>query len=324
MKKRYGLVHKIVGLIGLTCVFGMQAALADTTTLCPPIAPALAPEAVPQLLSSAKNKGFLYTVTKDGQTSWVYGTVHVGNQNTVFPGPQLLDVLKQSKALALELDMSIPEDMLKALQAASSADINQQLLSPERTQVVVAAAKAGCMEIERLKPLPVVLQAITLVLNEAKHEGWFTDYSQESFLTGFASSTKRKVHGLESMEEQLNALMGRNASELALMVDKILKEMKLTKNKKTMADMMSMWLGSDVEKLNNYYNWCECINSDLEKAFMARVIDVRNRTMLERAIKLHDQYQGGLLIAVGSLHLMGSTGLLKGFETMGYKVGRVY
>src|SRR5690349_14955524 len=45
---------------------------------CPPTAQDPTPEQVPQLMESARDRGMLWRLTKDGRTSHLYGTLHVG------------------------------------------------------------------------------------------------------------------------------------------------------------------------------------------------------------------------------------------------------
>jgi uncharacterized protein len=301
-----------------------QVPVMAQTATCPPEVPVITPQSVPERMRTAKNKGFLYSFSKDGQTSWLFGTLHLGDESTLFPGPQLQAVLNKSKAVALELDLTDPAALLKSIQAVTASESNQQIATSQRLAAIAAAAKAGCVPIANLTAMPIMLQAMTLVLNEAKFAGYFTDYSQESFLTGFAKATGKKLHGLETMDEQMRALVGENPQELAQIVDSILGSLKSPKTQQTFTRLVAMWRDTDVAKLNDYDQWCNCLNSEIEKKFMSRLIEQRNVIMLGRALKLHDQYQGSLLVGVGSLHLLGETGLVKGLEKLGFKVERLY
>ena len=49
--------------------------------------------------------GFLWRISKDGRTSYLYGTMHVGKFDWAFPGPSLMQALRATDTVALELDM---------------------------------------------------------------------------------------------------------------------------------------------------------------------------------------------------------------------------
>ncbi len=53
---------------------------------CPPAPPVMTSESAAQGIRGAKDKGFLYAFSKNGQTSWLFGTMHIGNEATLFQG----------------------------------------------------------------------------------------------------------------------------------------------------------------------------------------------------------------------------------------------
>ncbi len=220
--------------------------------------------------------------------------------------------------------MSNPSQMLQAMQLITDSKRNQQLQTPQRMSAIALAAQNGCVPLDSLKPLPVLLQAMTLLLNQSRYANLHSEYSQETFLTGFAKASNKNLHGLETMDEQLTALMGTDDNEIGEFIDGVLNELALPKTKQMALDLVAMWRSTDLEKLNNYYVWCDCINTPAEKKLMARLLDARNQVMLQRALALHDQYQGGLFIGVGSLHLIGSTGLISSLAAAGFALERVY
>lgn len=92
---------------------GVQAQPASQTANTPPAAntcPAPwqppTPEQRQAAEREAKDRGFLWRLEKDGKTSHLYGTVHVGRLEWVFPGPALARALQASAVLAMELDVS--------------------------------------------------------------------------------------------------------------------------------------------------------------------------------------------------------------------------
>jgi uncharacterized protein len=98
----------------------MAAAVAVTMALlgpvsaaepCPPQPAPLTPAAVEQGLRSAVDRGLLWRISKGGRSSWLYGTLHVGRQPWMFPGPQVREALQSADRVALELDLLDPAVM---------------------------------------------------------------------------------------------------------------------------------------------------------------------------------------------------------------------
>jgi uncharacterized protein YbaP (TraB family) len=86
-------------LAGACCVFTLGAAHAA----CPPSAIASL-EKPGTALRNGVDRGMLWRIERDGRTSWLYGTLHVGRGDWVRPGPTIQKALNQSDTLALELD----------------------------------------------------------------------------------------------------------------------------------------------------------------------------------------------------------------------------
>ena len=56
----------------------------------------------------ARDRGFLWRVTKQGRSSYLFGTLHLGKMPWIFHGPRLREALAQTDTLALELDLTDP------------------------------------------------------------------------------------------------------------------------------------------------------------------------------------------------------------------------
>jgi uncharacterized protein YbaP (TraB family) len=54
--------------------------------------------------AQARDRGFLWRVTRDGHSSYLYGTLHVGRDTWLAAGPAMASALQNASTLALELD----------------------------------------------------------------------------------------------------------------------------------------------------------------------------------------------------------------------------
>ena len=96
---------------------------------CPPQATAPTPQQVQTAQAQAKDRGFLWRVTKDGRTHHLFGTIHVGKLEWAFPGAKLRAALGDAQTLAFELDPLDPalQGSLRTAGAGSSAKLPPEL-----------------------------------------------------------------------------------------------------------------------------------------------------------------------------------------------------
>ncbi|MFY9511657.1 MAG: TraB/GumN family protein, partial [Rubrivivax sp.] len=79
-------------------------------TLAGPAAAATCPPTpeppTPAQLQAARqqDRGLLWKLQRDGRSSWLYGTLHVGKAEWMTPGPRVAAALAGSAVLALEID----------------------------------------------------------------------------------------------------------------------------------------------------------------------------------------------------------------------------
>src|ERR1019366_9793085 len=87
---------------------------------CPPAAQTLTAERLREGLANARDHGFLWRISKDGHASYLYGTIHAAKSEWMFPGPTIIDAIRSSDTIALELDVL-------------NRDIQDRLPRPPRT-----------------------------------------------------------------------------------------------------------------------------------------------------------------------------------------------
>ena len=80
-----------------------------------------------------------------------------------------------------------------------------------------------------------------------------------------------------------------------------------------------VWTDGDYAELSRYERWCDCMRTPAERAAMKRLLDDRNPALAAAIDALH---AGGkqVFAAVGSLHMIGPSGLPALLRQRGYKV----
>lgn len=309
---RAGVILFLVALAGSAAAGGQAA--------CPPVAEKPTPEMLQAGVRNASDHGFMWRIEKDGHTSFLYGTIHAARFDWMFPGPKVKQALQASDTVALELDLmdqDIQSRMAKGMAAQHGAALSAPLAKRMRQQ-----AASACIPWEAIARYTPEMQITTLTVLVGRRDGLDASYAVDGVLAGFGHSTNKNVVSLESPEAQLQMLQMQNPQETASFVEDGLTELETGRARKALIKIAKVWENSDYDALENYSDWCDCVNTDNERAMMKRLLDERNPNLAERIDALHESGKQ-VFAAVGSLHMVGPTGLPIQMMKLGYSVERV-
>lgn len=286
--------------------------LALAAPACPPPVPVAVGAA-----AAERDRGLLWRVSRDGRTSYLYGTLHVGKPAWRRFGPQLSSALKASDVLALEIDPADPA-LLEALSDIRSPDT---LPEPVRARLLKAYERA-CMAMEAMAALHPLLQASTLTVLEARWLGMDPAYSSESLLATQVRASGRKVVSLETVAQQKAALVPDSSEEALALLEQTLAQLEDQSGRRVLERLARAWERGDLAALEDYDAWCECVNTEAERAFMRKLNDERNPALADG---IEAQHKAGkrVFAAVGALHMTGAAALPKLLAQRGFKVERV-
>ena len=82
------------------------------------------------------------------------------------------------------------------------------------------------------------------------------------------------------------------------------------------------WARNDLKDLENYPEWCGCLNTVGERDTYERLVDGRNPGPADATIWLHASFS--VYAAVGALHMAGAQGLPVLLQAKGFNVERVF
>jgi len=287
---------------------------------CPPQAALPTPEQLAAGQAAARDRGFLWRIERDGQRSWLYGTVHVARLEWAFPGPQVVTALQGARVVALELDptdaAALQPERLGARRVAEPA-----LPEPLRQRLAQRVA-AECLPPALAEALPAMLQAATLVALAGRRDGLDPAYGIDAVLAGYGHAARKPVRALETVDQQLAALAGGAPDEALRFVEQSLDELEGGRARAQIRRIAQLWADGDLATLEAYPSWCGCMDTEADRALMRRLLDQRNLRLAERIEALHRE-GGGVFAAVGSLHFIGPQGLTALLAARGFKVERV-
>ena len=312
------LVH--AALAGLLAGLLGTPALAQTAPDCPPAAQAPSPEQMQAGLRGARDRGFLWRISKDGRSSWLYGTLHVAKFAWGFPGPALRDALGQSDTMALELDLLDP-DIQRRMAQGLAAQPKTPL--PAALQVRLARrAEADCVPLPALAALAPEMQIAVLGSLIGRRDGLDPAYGIDAFLAGWGHAAKLEMVSLETPELQLATLQMQSPAETLTLVKNSLDDYENGHALSTLRRITAIWADGDLPELARYEAWCECVKTAADRTAMARMLDDRNPALADAIAELHAVGKR-VFAAVGSLHMIGPTGLPALMAQRGYRVERI-
>lgn len=265
-------------------------------------------------------KGVFWKIEKIGVApSYLLGTIHSEDSRVL----NLPDVIKkrfnQAETASFELKMDF-NTMMRSL-GAMYLEEDKTLESvinnkAEYTELLAQLEKQGMPEVavKRMK-----LWAIMLTLSMPRNQsGMFLDL----MLYQRAQQQGKTVYGLETVDEQLAVFDTLTvAQQLSLLKDTI---KQFNEIPDALERIHELYLNRDLQKMADFYQSYADKSEDIElnKFFMARLIDERNERMVERM--LPRLQEGEAFIAVGAMHLPTEKGILALLKKQGYKVSPIY
>lgn len=291
---------------------------------CPP--PAKVPTAgeLARASEHARDRGFLWRVRKNGHDSWLYGTIHVGRLEWMFPGPKVRAAMNASDVVAFELDFT-DDALMQRLQqglATAARDVAAPPMPEDLASRLREQLRAACAPAELQQALPPEMLGAALMMMAARRDGLDAGYAIDPALSQLARREGKVVVSLETPELQIGLMRSSSPDELRLGMDKVLRDLEQGRVRPLLLRVAEVWEQGRADELARYREWCECADTAHERNALKAMLDDRNGPMAERIDALHKSGKS-VFAAVGSLHMFGPSALPALMAARGYKVTRV-
>jgi hypothetical protein len=288
---------------------------------CPPEPAMPARDEVVEAMRTAVDSGLLWKATQAGRTVWLYGTIHVAQRAWMYPGPHVRRALMASDVMALELDPTDP-DILARLQKAIARRPDAPALPEALQRRLAAQMAAACIAPENFAAMRPEMQAISVEVLEGRQFGLYPAYGIDAFLAGMGRGLKKPIRSLETPESQARLLVSDDPAETVTTVAEVLDELEGGKGPQMLRRLAGDWQRGDLDDLGAYASWCECLDTPQQRADFVKLVDDRNPLMADKIVKWHAEGKS-LFVAVGTLHLIGRSGLPALLKARGFQVERV-
>lgn len=275
----------------------------------------------------------LWRLQRDGRTSYLYGTLHVGRPAWQRPGPRVAAALAATQTLALEVDVDDPALMQQMMDAALAAlntitSGSSELPAPPPPlpaavqQRLAEAARRGCVPLVALAGLPPLMQVASLTLQDARWLGLDPAYGQERTLAALARARGRRILSLETLALQTAAMQPDSPQDTEAQVDGALQQLEDGSARRVLARLADAWERGDLALLERYEDWCECAPTDADREQLRKLNDSRNPHLAAGIVAEHASGRR-VFAAVGALHMTGPQALPRLLADQGFRVQRV-
>ena len=276
--------------------------------------------------ADARRQGALYRVSRDGQVSYLFGTVHVGSESFYPLAPEVSQALADATRLVVELDTRANEAFQRALLAHGSyreGDHIARHLAPDtlaRLTDALHAVGIGLGSVARLKPW---LLANFLMGLELERSGFQRSQGLESFLLANAQSRGTAIAELESADYQLSLFDTLSDADAERYLRESLDELANGSSLRKARAVMDAWSSGDAHALDALMSDATGGGTLISEFTRLTLLDKRNPKMAAR-IALILQDGKTTFVGVGLLHLLGNNGLPRLLSQRGYQVERMY
>lgn len=264
----------------------------------------------------------LYKVEKNGTSSYLFGTVHVGDASMKGLPKQVTEAIDQSDEVIVEVDISkltplqmqqrsMPFMMLKdgkTLQTELSKQNYNKLKDYFAKKSIDIAMFNG------LKPWAVM---VTMMQIEFQNAGYSDKTGIDKQVLSYAKEHNIKIGELETLEQQLQMFDG-----MALLSNEMIEETfeQLADINTYFIKLVNAWKSGDMDTLTDYYNMSFDDSNYGEISEQVMLTNRNNNWVKQLTPRLANEQ---LFIAVGALHLPEKHGLLKQLRDKGFSVTRL-
>jgi hypothetical protein len=264
----------------------------------------------------------LFKVEKNGTSSYLFGTVHVGDASMKGLPEKVTKAIDQSEQVVVEVDISkltplqmqqrsMPFMMLKdgkTLQTELSKQNYNKLKDYFAKKSIDIAMFNG------LKPWAVM---VTMMQIEFQNAGFSDQTGIDKQLLAYAKKQNITIGELETLEQQLQMFDG-----MALLSNEMIEETfeQLADINTYFIKLVNAWKNGDMDTLTEYYNMSFDESNYGEISEQVMLVNRNNKWVEQLVPRLTNEK---LFIAVGALHLPEQHGLIKQLTDAGFTITRL-
>jgi len=274
----------------------------------------------------ARRQGTLFKVTREGQVSYLFGTIHVGAKSFYPLAPEVSAALASAGRLVVELDTRANDAYHRAVVAHGRYRPGQHIrdhLSADTMARLTQALHALGMTVASMSHLKPWLVANILMGLELERSGFDRIHGNESFLLAQAQMHGTAVAELESADYQLALFDTLSDAEAERYLRESLVELSNGSSLRKARATIDAWRSGNHAALDALIPDAVSGGTVMSDFTRRMLLGKRNPEMASR---IESMMRDGktTFVGVGLLHLLGADGLPRLLAQRGYQVVRVY
>lgn len=266
----------------------------------------------------------LWKVSDADNAVYLLGSFHLLKPEDYPLSKDIDAAFDDAKTVVFEIEPSslgAPETAEKFKQAAGYADgrtLSQVLpkAAHERLDKLLAVGGGSAANVEQVEPWAVNL---SLVLGMTQAMGFRQEQGLDATLMQRAAAAQKPVAGLETVDDQINALDSMPMNEQVSGLEELLEDPQETLGE--LLEMHDWWKRGDIAKLDRKLR----VEMQQKTPVSYRLINVQRNDQWVPKIeqRLAEPGTDNTLVVVGAMHLLGPDGVVDKLRAKGYDVERV-
>lgn len=269
-------------------------------------------------------KPLLWRVSDADNQVYLLGSFHALKASDYPLGASVELAFEDAERVAFELspeEMASPE-LPRMMMAAATLPKGRTLRGsvPKHTwrKLESYAFKRG-VPLQDLAGTEPWMVSLLISMRELMRLGYDPAQGLDRHMMARSATARKPTMGLESGQEQIAALDGMSAAEQQQSLEEALGDADHFKNK--MDQLHAFWRAGDARKLD------EKLSVEFKRDYAQlyqRINVVRNQAWLPKIRRMLDQEASDdTLVVVGTMHLLGTDGLVSQLQSRGYRVERL-
>lgn len=287
---------------------------------------ALKSTTTPTALQNAPSRGALFRIEHQGNTTYLFGTIHVGKPAFYPLGAAVTQAFAQANKLVVEVDIGNAAALQSAMQRygiyADGDGIQRHLSKPMLAKLKRALSLVDISfdKVQQMKPW---LVANLLLEMDLKRNGYESTLGVDVFFLNAAKQQNKAVVELETADYQVSLFEEMSAAQQELYLGEILAEIKAGTILQDTTELMRAWSDADIAVQDSMVR--KIVNDKTFAAEFTRrvLLDRRNPTMTGKIEGLLNSEKVAF-VGVGLLHLIGERSIPALLRQRGYVVERLH
>jgi uncharacterized protein len=264
----------------------------------------------------------LFKVEKNGTSSYLFGTVHVGDASMKGLPEKVTKAIDQSEQVVVEVDISkltplqMQQRSMPFMTLKDGKTLQSELSKQNYNKLKDYFAKKSIdiAMFNGLKPWAVM---VTMMQIEFQNAGFSDQTGIDKQVLAYAKKQNITIGELETLEQQLQMFDG-----MALLSNEMIEETfeQLADINTYFIKLVNAWKNGDMDTLTEYYNMSFDESNYGEISEQVMLVNRNNKWVEQLVPRLTNEK---LFIAVGALHLPEQHGLIKQLTDAGFTITRL-